>query len=164
MALSEFYESTIVEVNASFGFGDFPCAPEVITEALGLAPDDARTKGDRRTSAFGGRVIVVPFSTWSIQSVSRSKDINEHLRELLARLGTAKRPFDPSWGEPSFGVSWHGNYLYAGSGPFYERDVLAGIAAVGASLHQDIYQVDEDDEAADGDTRLRRIPKKFFLS
>jgi hypothetical protein len=91
MALSEFYESTIVEVNADFGFSDFPCAPEAITEALGLAPDDARTRGDRRASAFGGRVIVVPFSTWSIHSVAQSKDINEHLRELLTRLDTAKR-------------------------------------------------------------------------
>jgi hypothetical protein len=40
---------------------------------------------------------------------------------------------------------WEGNYLYAGSGPFYEADVIAGIATLGADLWQDIYQIDEDD-------------------
>ena len=143
MALSEFYESTILEVNASFGFHSFPCAPEAITERIGLQPDKTSTKDHPHRIGSDGQRILVPFSSWSIFSSSPSKDINEHLRQLLVRLGTAKLPFDPSWGEPHFGVLWKCSYLYAGTGPFYEPDVVTGIAAFTASLYQDIYQVDE---------------------
>ena len=159
MALSEFHESTILKTDAAFGFDNFACSPEDITERLGLNPDETRTKGEFRTRRDGSR-LVVPFSTWSIASNSMSKDINEHLRELLARLRVAKLPFSPDWGEASFGVLWKSNYLYAGTGPFYEPDVLCGIAALGAALYQDIYQVDEElDEAKSG---IHRVPKHYF--
>ena len=145
MAQSEFYESTIIEVEATFGFDSFSCSPDEITRNFGIEPDDVRVKGDTRTVAGGRRTITVPFSSWSIASRCDSKDVNEHLRELLSRLVPARRPIHPSWGEPSFGVLWKGNYLYAGSGPFYEPDVIAGICAWEASLYQDIYQIDQED-------------------
>lgn len=162
MALSEFYESTIIKVEANFGFSNFTCTPDEITVRVGIEPDETRTKGDQKSILDGRRTIVVPFSSWSILSRCTSKDVNDHLRELLARLKVAKCPFDPAWGEPSFGILWKGNYLYAGSGPFYEADVLAGIAELGASLYQDIYQVDQDDEEVANDSEFRRIPKRFF--
>lgn len=148
MMLSDFYESTILRVEASFGFSAFECAPEAITSAIGLQPDETRLKGERRPVLGGRRTFVVPFSSWHITSGSPSKDVNVHLRQLLARLEPARRPFDPAWGTPSFGVTWKGSYLYAGSGPFYEADVIAGVAFLGAALHQDIYQVDDEDENA----------------
>jgi hypothetical protein len=92
-------------------------------------------------------------------SASNSKDINDHLRQLLVRLGAAKAPFDPEWGEPQFGILWKGNYLYAGSGPFYEPDVIAGVAGLGAALYQDIYQVDQDDSEVENKSEVRRIPR-----
>ena len=162
MAISEFHESTIVSVSASFGFAQFACPPEEITRELGIEPDLTVTKGSARRILSGRKTGTAPFSTWSISSSCDSKDVNEHLRELCGRLGSAKRSFDPAWGEPTFGVTWKGNYLYAGSGPFYERDVIERIAALGASLYQDIYQVDEEDEEPDGDDGLSRIPKRFF--
>jgi hypothetical protein len=162
MPISEFQESIVVRVEASFGFADFTCAPNEITAKLSIQPDETRVKGEQRMVADGTRTIRVPFNSWHITSNLPSKDVNEHLRQLLARLGVAKVPFEPTWGEPSFGVLWVGNYLYAGSGPFYERDVIAGIASLGSALYQDIYQVDEPEGASESETTLQRIPKRFF--
>ena len=162
MALSESYESTIVKVGAHFGFSDFTCSPNEITVRIGMDPDKTRTKGDQKSILEGRRTMVVPFSAWTISSRCESKDVNDHLRELLVRLTCAKRPFDPIWGQPSFGVLWKSNYLYAGSGPFYEGDVLAGIVEFGASLYQDIFQVDQDDEEVANSSQFRRIPKRYF--
>ena len=158
MSLSEFHASTIVKVEASFGFAEFACMPDEITDRLGITPDGVRTKGEPHPTPLNPEQRV-PFSSWHIESSSSSKDINDHLRQLLARLGAAKGPFDPKWGEPSFGVLWKGNYLYAGSGPFYEPDVIAGVAALGAALYQDIYQVDQDDSEIENKSEFRRIQK-----
>jgi hypothetical protein len=53
-------------------------------------------------------------------------------------------------------------YLYAGNGPFYETDVIAGIASWQAELFQDIYQVDQVENNPVGPEALRRIPKRWF--
>jgi hypothetical protein len=142
MAISDFHASTIVEVRAYFGFDEFACDPDEITSALGIAPDEVRRKGEIR-KLRGGREVRCPSNDWSIQSRSGSKDVNEHIRELFARLSGVSGRIRPEFGTPSFSVLWKGNYLYAGSGPFYEADVIAGIAALGAMLWQDIYQIDE---------------------
>ncbi len=163
MGISDTYASTIIKVGASFGFSDFDCSPDAITASLGLQPDSVRVKGDRRTLR-NGRIFTVPFSSWSINSSSPSKDVNDHLRELIGRLGDCGRRFQSEWNEPFFGVLWKGNYLYAGSGPFYERDVLEGVASLGASLFQDIYQVDEETSQVESGQRFQRIPKDFFFA
>jgi hypothetical protein len=62
---------------------------------------------------------------------------------LIHRLAHVAPNYPPELGAPSFSVLWVGNYLYAGSGPFFEADVIAGVARLKASLYQDIYQVDE---------------------
>jgi hypothetical protein len=144
MAISDLHASTIVEVQAHFGFSRFDCHPDEITRALGIAPDDVRRKGELRRSAVG-RDFRCPWSVWTIDSRSNSKDVNDHLRELLSRLvGVAER-LRSEFGQPNFNVHWVGNYLYAGSGPFYEADVIAGMAGFGAMLWQDIYQVDQEE-------------------
>ncbi len=158
--MSELHESTVVKPEASFGFAGFTCLPDDITERIGLKPDDARIKGHRRVLR-NGREFLVPLSTWSIASRSPSKDINEHLRELLVRLQGANLPFDPAWGEAAFAVLWKGNDLCTGRGPSYEPDVLAGIAALGAALHQDSHQVDA--EPPDDTSDFHRAPKRFFV-
>ena len=151
MPISDFYASTVLKVGATFGFDHFACAPEEISDALGLQADETRTQGDMRR--IGPRSVPVHFNSWCIVSTADSKDVNDHLRQLLARLGPVASRFHPEWGEPSFGVVWKGNYLYAGSGPFYEPDVIAGIAALGASLYQDIYQVDSEAGPTGGSTK-----------
>ena len=161
MALSEFYASTILKAAASFGFAEFSCDPDEITRAFGIAPEEICRKGERRITR-GGHEFVTPFSAWSIQSEDDSKDINEHLRVLLRRIDSKQALYKVEFGPPAFGVTWKCNYLYAGSGPFYEADVIAGIASWHGELFQDIYQVDQEGNDPVGPEALMRIPKKWF--
>jgi hypothetical protein len=145
MAISDFHASTIVKVRAYFGFDSFECDPDAITRFTGIQPDEVGRKGAVK-AVRAGREIRWPFNSWSLGSRRESKDVNEHLRELIERLAQVAGSFPAEFGEPSFSVLWKGNYLYAGSGPFFEPDVIAGIARLKASLHQDIYQLDEERE------------------
>jgi hypothetical protein len=147
--LSEFYESTVVEVKAAFGFSEFECHPERITEAMGLEPDSAFEEGEA-LSLPGGKSAKRAISHWSISSSTGSKDINVHLRELLSRMEGKEVLLTAEFGTPQFYVTWKGNDLYAGSGPFYEADVLQGIAEFGGELWQDIYQVDSGEGGGGG--------------
>src|SRR4051812_44865738 len=127
MAISDFHGSTIVKVRAYFGFDSFGCDPDTITRFMGMQPDQVGVKGAVKT-VRAGREIPWPFNMWSLISCVESKDVNEHLRELIDRLAHVTESFPSEFGEPSFSVLWKGNYLYAGSGPFFEADVIAGIA------------------------------------
>jgi len=147
IGLSDFYASTIVKVRADFGFSQFAVDPSEITSVLGIPPSDLRRKGEERIIA--GKPFIVPFNNWLISSSSESKDINVHLRELLDQVLPISERFRPDWNTPSFSVLWKGTYLYAGSGPFYEPDVIHGIAQIGADLWQDIYQVDDPEHNKD---------------
>jgi len=49
--------------------------------------------------------------------------------------------------------------LYAGSGPFYESDVLKGIACFDAELYHDIYQIDQREGEIENRSEFKRIPK-----
>ena len=141
MALSEFYESTIIKVGAYFVCSDFTESPDEITDALGIEPNDIRRKGDLR-KLKNGKEIEERTNQWSIESSSDSKDINIHVRQLLHQLEGKEGLVKNTW-NPSISILWKGNYLYAGSGPFYEKDVIEGIAKIGAELWQDIYHEDE---------------------
>jgi Domain of unknown function (DUF4279) len=161
MALSEYYASTILKVSASFGFAGFDCDPDDITQAFGITPDGVHRKGERRMGR-GGREFDTAFSSWAIVSTDDSKDVNEHLRELLRRIEGKQSARKPEFGRATFGVTWKCNYLYAGSGPFYEANVIAGIASWQAEIFQDIYQVDQEENDPVGPEALRRIPKTWF--
>jgi hypothetical protein len=108
-----------------------------------LTPDEIRRKGENRALPTGS-VFAVPFSSWSIESRSGSKDVNDHLRELLARLKGREVRILPQWGVPSFGILYKATHLGTGNGPFFEADVIEGIALCKAELWQDIYALDED--------------------
>ena len=138
--ISRHYASTIVEVRASFILSGFRDSPDRITDLLGLQPDSTTTRGS--TDRLGN--IAVPFSenSWRILSNSHSKDVNEQIRDLLTRLSGKDLIVRAEW-HPAFDILWKGNYLHAGSGPYYEADVLAGISTFRAALLQDIYQVND---------------------
>jgi Domain of unknown function (DUF4279) len=142
MALAPQFAESIKKVEVTFGFGNFSCDPAAITTALGIVPDETRRRGEQ-ISTRGGRLHAAPFSTWSISSTSESKDVNDHCRELLKRLSGAPNRLDPQWGIPSFSVLYKATHLCAGNGPFFEVDVVRGIAALGAELWQDIYSLEE---------------------
>jgi hypothetical protein len=144
MALDEQFAATIKDMKATFGFSRFSCDPDEISDRLGLAPDNIRRKGENRAMP-NGRGFAVPFSSWSIESRSASKDVNDHLRELLARLQGTHARILPQWGVPSFGILYKATHLGTGNGPFFEADVIEGIALFKAELWQDIYALDDND-------------------
>ena len=163
MALSEFYKSTIIEANASFGYSNFSCDPDEITRVLGITPDEIMRKGEEWTTSTG-KIRTRPFNSWHIASKSTSKDVNVHIRNLLKRLGKKHELVKKKWGKGSFGITWKNNYLYAGTGPFFEVDVLQGIARWHAELYQDIYQIDQDEVNDQGEEGLRRMSRDELIA
>ena len=147
MALDEQFAATIQKVEASFGFSQFTCDPNLITAALGVEPDEAFREGTILTTA-SGRIRKTPFNSWSICSRSRSKDVNDHLRDLFSQLRGLESRMNPSWGLPSFNVLYKATHLISGNGPYFERDVIASIASFGAELWQDIYSIEEVSDMA----------------
>jgi hypothetical protein len=145
VAISEFYEKTIESVRVSLCFHGFRCDPDHITAVLGIEPDQVQRAGEERET-LGGHRVKDRANQWALDSRSASKDVNVQIRDLLVRVEACATSIDPEW-DPFFNVVWKGNYLYAGSGPFYERDVLAGVAGIGAEIFQDIYQVDGEEDA-----------------
>jgi len=145
MPISDLHAENIISTQATFGFSNFECGPERITHSVGFDPDGCRIKGQTKVKK-SGKKILIPFSSWWIESSVESKDINEHLRQLINRLAEVSTPFPEDFGDVGFGVVWKGNYLYAGSGPFYESDVIEAIARFRATLWQDIYQIDDATE------------------
>lgn len=105
MALSESYESTILEGKATFGFSNFECDPSEITKILRITPDGVMRKGEVWVTK-SGKALARPFNSWWIESRSTSKDVNIHLRELLERLGTRYECARSEWGKANFGVTW----------------------------------------------------------
>jgi hypothetical protein len=156
MAISDFYASTIIEVRAYFGFDHFDCDPLDISSALQIEAGEIRRIGEKRCLP-NGHEMKNPFNSWSIESEGLSKDINDHLRQLLSRLIGKNKLLEERFGKPSFSVLWKGSYLYAGSGPFYESDVLSGIAVFGANLWQDIYQIDQPDKEIDNNSECTKL-------
>ena len=93
MAISETYAATIIFVRVRVGLSKFTCDPDEITQTLQLQPDEVERKGEFRILP-NGQKLRVTFNQWILKSRIESKDVNEHIRELLQRLGTAKDRFD----------------------------------------------------------------------
>jgi hypothetical protein len=158
MEYSEFHLSTIVKVGAGFGFFNFDFHPDIITSTLGITPDEIRIKDEIRTHP-NEKEFKTPFNSWGLSSNSDSKDINVHLRVLLQRLEGLEAKFKPEFGQPCFDILYKSNYLYVGSGPWFEVDVIAGIARLKAEMVFDIYQVDEE-VARDPNSQFERLTRE----
>jgi len=143
MTISNLHASTIVDVRLNFGFAEFTCTPQDITNHLKIQPDSAEEKGALK-QLRSGRETGAPISSWTITSKTNSKDINDHFKELLLVLVPVSERFLPQWGVPSFGVLWKSNNLYTGNGPYYEAQVLEQVAVLGCDIFHDIYQIDLD--------------------
>ena len=75
-------------------------------------------------------------------------DVRAHFRYLHERLlphAEAIRALAQA-NDASFGVVWKSVYLYAGTGPLLDAESVAGIAALGAAVAFDIYQVEDDQD------------------
>jgi hypothetical protein len=142
VAIEENFLREITDVRSSLVFFDFEADPDTITDALGIQPDDIRRKGDLRTLADGHQ-FRVPHNLWVLESRAESLDPNDQIRDVLARIEGVLDKIDSAW-NPVFNILWKSKTLGAGAGPYYEKDVIQGIARIGAEIYQDLYTADEE--------------------
>jgi hypothetical protein len=161
MAISSLYASHIRRVNAYFTLTSVSLAPSEITRQTGITPDFSETSGDPRYSPRGRLQSYHREGSWGIEGLPRlkaegdaRKGINEHIQVLLdvllprreIVLALARR----MKAEIDFGILWESTYLYAGTGPMFTPQNMAGMAALGAGLSFDIYQINEPDASGAG--------------
>lgn len=148
MPISDLHASHIRRVHVEFVLEAPELEPDSVTRITGLEPSGSAKRGDGRENAKGTVVGTHEQGWWQFSSEGAvdSKDINDHLRFLLERLLPHQE-----WirlaacnGETFFDVLWESTDLYAGSGPVIDPECMGGIAALGAGIGFDIYQVDDD--------------------
>ena len=148
MTLNPSHEAHVGRVAASFILSGTDLDPEVVTRAVGVSPDASARRGDARFNAAGRLVAPHPESWWKLSTRNRveSKDLNEHLRVLLSFLlphRTELLELSRN-GQAYFDVLWESSYLYAGTGPVIDPAYVQGIAALGAGVGFDIYQIEAE--------------------
>jgi hypothetical protein len=151
VAISESHASHIRKVRVSFWFEAPDLDPGEVTKALGLNPTHAGRRGDVRRNAAGNVLGSHEQGWWSFSSEGAvdSKDINEHVAYLQARLQVSRETLAQIAPDARtyFDVVWKSTSLYSGTGPLMDADSIAGVAALGAGIGFDIYQVDENEDA-----------------
>ena len=150
MTLNPLHEEHIRGVAVTFSVASPDLDPAAVTAATGLEPDDAAYRGGERRNKAGALLNPASEGRWVLGTRGKvaSRDIRDHFHYLHERLlphATALKTFARG-GETFFGVVWKSTYLYAGTGPLLDADSIAGIAALGAGMGFDIYQVDEGHE------------------
>jgi hypothetical protein len=145
MSLNPLHEAHIREVAVYFDLTAPDLDPESVSVVLGGSHRSAR-RGDERRNVKGQ--VLRPHDEGWLQINTRgrvdSKDVNKHFRWLLERLLPHRdQVLGFANGETYFGVLWKSTYLYAGTGPMLDRDVVAGAAKLHAEIGFDIYQVKE---------------------
>ncbi len=147
MGLNPSYEATIKSVAVTFSVSAADLDPAAVSAALGVTPTRSARRGDERRNLRGALLRPEQEGWWALSTRGRvdSKDIDDHFRDLLELLLPHRESLlaFSRGGETYFDVVWKSTYLYAGSGPLLAADVVAGIAALGASIGFDIYQVDD---------------------
>jgi hypothetical protein len=146
MTISDSHASHIQRVRVTFCFSKVELDPAAVTAAVGVNPTDVEHQGEVRRNFAGDVVGTYDRGSWYLSSEGavESKDINDHFRYLLEHLLPARDTFvQAPGGETYFDVLWKSTYLYAGTGPLIDSASIAGIAALGAGVGFDIYQVDE---------------------
>lgn len=148
MALNPSHESHIRDVAVTFLVTAPDLDPAAVSAATGLEADQSARRGDERRNQAGMVLRPEVEGWWALSTRGRmtSKDVREHLRYLHERLlphADVLRALADG-GETFFDVVWKSTYLYAGTGPLLDPASLAGVAALGAGMGFDIYQVDEE--------------------
>lgn len=148
MAISDSHASHIRGVHVRFCLEAPSLDSAAVTDATGIAPTSLGKAGDPRTNRIGTMLGTHEQGWWqfSTKDMVDSKDINEHMRYLLAQVLPHSQVIRDlaSSGEAFFDVLWESTCLYAGTGPVLDADVVDGMAALGAGIGFDIYQIDED--------------------
>ncbi len=155
--ISPEHASHIRGVNVSFMLYGDELDPDTVTAALRISPHSCARKGDEQRAPRGQLLGHHRQGWWRLDSTpllkvngDAEKDINEHLKVLLAKLlpkRTAILDF-AARGESYVDVVWRSTYLYAGTGPLIEAQYLKGVTDLGAGIGFDIYQIDEEEDDA----------------
>ena len=120
---------------------------EEISVLAGRTADYAVSRGDKRLNSVGKVIGIHEQSEWILSTEGRvaSKDINEHFRYLFRSISSADALLVArleGWGaETYFDVLWESSYLYAGTGPILENDVIGEVAKLNGKIGFDIYQI-----------------------
>ena len=148
----------VTEAYASFSLTGFEMNPNEISQKLNLTPLSVEVKGEPIELPKGGSYLSEE-NMWHIRSSVNSLDVNDHLKELLDRLETNEADLDESMGKSVFTVTYLNNYLYAGSGPTLESEVVARIGKFNAEIAFDIYQVDQELTEEEENAEYRRLTR-----
>jgi hypothetical protein len=156
MSISPEHASHIHHINVGFDLTAPDLDPDAVSMCLGVTPHASARNGDIWRRSLDGQVLSRhPEGWWHLDSTGllavagdARKDINEHLKALLAVLLPKRSDIIAfaQGGEAYFGVVWKSSYLYAGTGPLIEAQHLRGIADLKAGMGFDIYQVDDGQE------------------
>lgn len=156
--ISKYDLKYVVRTYASFSLSNSDMHPKEITERLNLNPLSIEVKGEWIGLPKGGGYFAEE-NHWYIRSTSDSLDINIHLSELLDLIEPIANKFETSMGYPEFTITYLNNYLYAGSGPTIESEIVARIGKLNATMSFDIYQVDQDLTEEEKNSKFRRITR-----
>lgn len=148
----------VVKTYASFSLNNSDMHPVEITARLNLNPLSIEVKGELISLPKGGGYIAGE-NHWYIRSISDSLDVNIHLTELLELIEPIAYKLEKSMGHPEFTITYLNNYLYAGSGPTIESEIVARVGKLNASLAFDIYQVDQDLSEEEENAAFSRITR-----
>ncbi|HKV51250.1 MAG TPA: DUF4279 domain-containing protein [Gemmatimonadaceae bacterium] len=150
MGLNPLHEDHIRGVAVTFSVSAPDLDPDAVSAVTGLQPDDSARRGDVRRNRAGTPRRPEVEGWWALGTRGKlaTKDVREHFRYLHERLLPHAETFREfgRGGETFFDVFWQSTYLYAGTGPLLDAADLAGVAALGAGMGFDIYQVDEEVE------------------
>lgn len=118
--------------------------PREISALLGVEPDDARTKGERRITS-SGREVVAKAGLWSLERGEKpATDLNGQIAELLSRV-TADEPVWRRLSERYWCRIAVGIFMREGNeGAELQPRTLGMLAARGLSLDLDLYGPMED--------------------
>ena len=114
--------------------GDFE--PATITAQVGLQPSEAWTKGERSERTHLER----KFSRWSLNSrLERSSSLEDHLRDVLDQALPKAEQVRQVAGEYRVGVQLVGYFYTDYPGFGIDREIIAGLASLNASIDCDFY-------------------------
>jgi hypothetical protein len=150
LVLNPYHEAHIREVAVRFTVSAPDLDPDAVTAVTRLLPDSQARRGDERRNWGGLLLQPEREGRWRLGTRGKldSKDVRAHFRWLHERLlpHAAALQALAAGGETYFDVLWKSSYLYAGTGPLLDAESIAGVAALGAWMGFDIYQVNEETE------------------
>ena len=123
--------------------------PDELTAILGIQPTHTDLTHHPTTFTPTGLKGARDYALWRYDSASQvsSPDINEHLKHLLTLFLSLKSRIEEMRPRPGVMVSIYWESIVASTaGPQVDRECIAGLAELGASLDIHVVEIDKVDE------------------